>query len=98
MNVTRSLITIVSKITASQTTTTITLKWSKVTGADGYRVYKYNSKTKKYEYYKSTTSTSLKISKLKEGTAYKYKVRAYKKTASGTVYSAWSSVKSIKIK
>ncbi|MEE1321617.1 MAG: hypothetical protein UHM85_08815, partial [Acutalibacteraceae bacterium] len=65
---------VTSKITATQTTSTITLKWSKVTGADGYRVYKYNSKTKKYEYYKSTSSTSLKISKLKEGTAYKYKV------------------------
>ena len=37
-----------SKITATQTATTVTLKWNKVTGADGYRVYKYNSKTKKY--------------------------------------------------
>ncbi|MEE1320972.1 MAG: bacterial Ig-like domain-containing protein [Acutalibacteraceae bacterium] len=80
-----------SKITASQTITTITLKWSKVTGADGYRVYKYNSKTKKYEYYKSTTSTSLKISKLKEGTAYKYKVRAYTKD-DGTIYGEYSKV------
>ena len=80
-----------SKITATQTTTTITLKWSKVTGADGYRVYKYNSKTKKYDYYKSTTSTSMKISKLKEGTAYKYKVRAYTKD-DGTIWGSYSDV------
>ncbi|MEE1320481.1 MAG: hypothetical protein UHM85_02975, partial [Acutalibacteraceae bacterium] len=52
---------------------------------------KYNSKTKKYEYYKSTSSTSLKISKLKEGTAYKYKVRAYTKD-DGTIYGEYSKV------
>lgn len=80
-----------SKITATQTTTTITLKWNKVTGADGYRIYKYNSKTKKYEYYKTTASTSLKISKLKAGTAYKYKVRAYTKD-NGTIYGDYSAV------
>ena len=79
-----------SKITASQTTKTITLKWSKVTGADGYRVYKYNPKTKKYEKLKDVTSTSLKISKLKEGTAYKYKVRAYAKDGD-IIWGAYSS-------
>ena len=81
---------VTSKITASQTTTTITLKWNKVTGADGYRVYKYNSKTKKYEKLKDVTGTSLKISKLKAGTAYKYKVRAYTKD-DGTIWGAYSS-------
>ncbi len=79
-----------SKITATQTTTTITLKWNKVTGADGYRVYKYNSKTKKYEKLKDVTGTSLKISKLKAGTAYKYKVRAYTKDY-GTIFGSYSS-------
>ncbi|MBE6786224.1 MAG: hypothetical protein E7538_08355 [Ruminococcaceae bacterium] len=80
-----------SKITASQTTTTITLKWSKVTGADAYRVYKYNSKTKKYEKLKDVTKTTLKISKLKAGTAYKYKVRAITKD-DGSIYGAYSDV------
>ena len=78
-----------SKITATQTTSTITLKWSKVTGADGYRVYKYNSKTKKYEKLKDVTGTSLKISKLKAGTAYKYKVKAYTKD-DGTIWGDYS--------
>ncbi len=77
------------KIKASQTTTTITLKWSKVTGADGYRVYKYNSKTKKYENLKSVTGTSLKISKLKAGTKYKYKIRAYTND-DGKIWGAYS--------
>ena len=40
----------VQGLKSSSTITTLTLKWSKVTGATGYRVYKYNSKTKKYEY------------------------------------------------
>ncbi len=80
-----------SKITASQTTSTITLKWSKVTGADIYRVYKYNTKTKKYEKFKDVTGTSLKISKLKAGTAYKYKVRAYTKDGD-TIWGAYSNM------
>jgi len=80
-----------SKITATQTTTTITLKWTKVTGADGYRVYKYNSKTKKYEKLKDVTKNTLKISKLKAGTAYKYKVRAYTKD-DGTIWGDYSKV------
>ena len=81
----------VTKLSASQTTTTITLKWSKVTGADGYRVYKYNSKTKKYEKLKDVTKNTLKISKLKAGTAYKYKVRAITKD-DGSIYGAYSDV------
>ncbi len=80
-----------SKITATQTTTTVTLKWNKVTGADGYRVYKYNSKTKKYEKLKDVTKTTLKISKLKAGTVYKYKVRAYTKD-DGTIWGDYSKV------
>ena len=80
-----------SKITATQTTTTVTLKWNKVTGADGYRVYKYNSKTKKYEKLKDVTKTTLKISKLKAGTIYKYKVRAYTKD-DGTIWGDYSKV------
>lgn len=84
----------VSKLTATATKTTVTLKWSKVTGADGYRVYKYNSSTKKYEAVKNITGTSLKISKLKSGTTYKFRVRAYKKD-SDTIYGAYSSVKEI---
>ncbi len=80
-----------SKITATQTTKTITLKWNKVSGADGYRVYKYNSKTKKYEKYKDVTKTTLKISKLSAGKTYKFKVRAYVKD-DGTIWGDYSKV------
>lgn len=76
-------------------TTAIKLLWSKVTG---YRVDKYNSKNKKYKKFKEVTATSLTISKLTSGTKYKFKVRAYTKTDSETVYSALSSVKGVKVK
>ncbi len=80
-----------SKITASCTATSITLKWNKVTGASGYRVYKYNPKTKKYEKLNDVTSNSFKISKLKSATTYKFKVRAYSKFG-GTLWGSYSDV------
>lgn len=57
--------------------TSITLKWGNIDGADGYRVYKYNSSSKKYVKYKDTSKTSLKVTKLKTEKKYKFKVVAY---------------------
>ncbi len=74
-----------SKITATQTTSTITLKWNKVTGADGYLVYQYNKKSGKYDKLGTVTGTTYKISKLKAGTKYKFRVRAYTKD-DGTIW------------
>ncbi len=82
---------VTTKVTATSTTTTITLKWNKVTGAEGYRIYQYNTKTKKYEKVKDVTGTSLKISKLKAGTEYKFKVRAFTKD-DGTIMGAYSPI------
>ena len=78
-----------SKITATQTTTSITLSWNKVTGADGYRVYVYNTSTKKYDKLKDVKNPTLKVTSLKAGTAYKYKIKAYKKD-DGAIYGAAS--------
>ena len=75
----------------TQDTKTITLSWSKTTGATGYEVYKYNSNSKKYEKIASTTSRSYKVTKLTAGTAYKFKVRAYTK-AGTNIFGAYSSV------
>ncbi len=83
---------VTKSITAKQTTSSITLSWTKVTGATGYRVYKYNSKTKKYDHIASVIKcTSYNISKLKAGTAYKFKIRAYTKD-DGTIWGSYSSV------
>lgn len=78
-----------SKITATSTPDTITLKWNAVKNATGYRIYKYNESTKKYESYKDVTSTSLKIKKLSPGTSYSFKVRAYIKSVN-TVWGSYS--------
>lgn len=70
---------VTSKISASQTSTTITLKWSKVTGTYGYRVYRYNKTSKTYEKLKDVKSTEYKDKSLKTNTVYKYKIRAFTK-------------------
>lgn len=81
----------VSRFKASQSESTITLKWKKVKGAHGYKIYKYNSKTKKYEKIKtvkSGSSISYKISKnLKPGTTYKFRITAYTKIGPKTILS-----------
>ena len=83
-----------SKISATQSTSAIKLTWKKVTGADGYRIYQYNSKTGKYEKIKTTTGTTYTIKKLKAGTTYKFAVKAYTKDNGETLWAA--SSKSIK--
>jgi len=76
---------VTSKVSAVQSTKAIKLTWNKVTGADGYRVYQYNSKTKKWDNIKTTTATSYKVEKLSAGTAYKFRIKAYKKD-DGTIW------------
>ena len=66
-------------------TNAITLSWSPVSYADGYRVYMYNSKTGKYDRIKSTNATSYTVSKLAAGRTYKFVVKAYK-NVNGTLY------------
>ncbi len=78
-----------SSVSATQTTSAITLKWNKVTGADGYRVYKYDTKTKKYKKLKDVAKTTFKISNLKPGTSYKFKVRTYTKDGE-TIWGKYS--------
>ena len=85
----------------------LTVKWKKQSAATGYQVqYSTNSKFKKSATktltVKKNKQTSSKISKLKSGKKYYVKVRTYKTLKingkSTKVYSAWSSVKSAKIK
>lgn len=81
--------------TEKKSSTYLTLSWKKVSGASGYRVYKYNTGTKAYE--KVTTiasgsTTSYKVTGLASATEYQFKVRAYKKTDDATVWGSCSSV------
>lgn len=79
-----------SKLTATQTTSSIKATWKAVTGASGYKVTLYTSSGKavKTVY---TTKTSAEFTKLSKGTTYKVRVTAYKtidgKKASSSVYT-----------
>ena len=53
---------------------TVTLKWNKVSGADGYRIYKYSTAKGKFVKYKDVTKTTLKVTGLKAGTSYRFMV------------------------
>lgn len=76
-----------SELTATQTATTIKLKWSKSTSAIGYRVYQYNTKTKEYKKLADTTKTTYTVNDLKVGTKYKFAVKAYSKTDGRILWS-----------
>lgn len=86
---------------AATKSSAVTLTWSKVARAGGYQIYRYNSKTKKYEKIatvKGNKTFSYKNTKLKKGSTMKYKVRAYKTYNGTNYYGAYSEVVSIKVK
>lgn len=81
----------VKNIKAASAKTSVTLSWSKVSGAQKYQVYMYNPKTKKYEKKATVATNKAIIKKLSAGTTYKFKIRAvYKNTTA--VYGSYSSV------
>lgn len=77
----------VTGLKASQTTSAVTLTWSKVVGAEKYNVYSYNAKTKKYKKEAVVKSNKAVFSKLKPGTSYSYVVRAVRGNTMGAVSS-----------
>lgn len=81
---------------ATAGTRKVTLSWNKVTGADGYVIYRATSKNGTYNKVTSVKSSTTKYTNtgLTAGKMYYYKVRAYVKTDNGYVYGAYSSVKS----
>ncbi len=82
----------VEKLTATKTTSSITLSWSKVSGATGYQIQKYDTSKKKYVTVDTTGKTTYKFSKLKSATEYKYRVRAYKTVNSKKYYSEYKTI------
>ena len=82
-----------SKIRTSSNQSSIKLSWSAVSGAKGYRVYVYNSKSKSYSILKDfTQERTITVKKLSSGTKYKFAVKSYAiisdkvKWASGYTY------------
>lgn len=75
----------------------LVITWKKVKGAKGYELYRKTGKKgsyKKLKIIKSGSTLKYTNSKLKKGTTYYYKIRAYKYDAKGKkVYGGWSAVK-----
>lgn len=74
------------------------LSWSSVSNASGYEIsYKVKKSEKKLKV-KGASKTRRTIKKLKARKKYTVRVRAYKKVGKATVYSKWSSKKSVKVR
>lgn len=73
----------------------ILVSWNNVKGSNGYSIYRSGSETGKYKKVGSVSSKKLsfKDTKLKTGTSYYYKVRAYTNKNGKKVYGAYSDVK-----
>ena len=77
---------------ASPSRGSVSIALTGVTSGCGYKVYYSSSKNGTYKVL-DTSKT-----KLKSGKKYYFKVRVYKKTSGGTIYSSYSTAKSVKIK
>lgn len=87
--------------TTKRTTKDISISWSKVKGAQGYKVYRWKS-GKGYVFYKSTTKTSMTVPRAsKNDIDVYYYVIAYKKVGKTNYNSAgtynWNYLKPSKI-
>lgn len=96
-----SLDKVATLTTKSKAYNKVTLTWSGVDGATGYRVYRSTSKTSGFKKIKSITSSSKVTytnSNIACGTTYYYKVRAYRLVDGNYYFGAYSPVVSAKAK
>ena len=78
----------------------MTVQWKKISGADGYRVYRINSKGN-YTYVAQVASGStLQYTEkgLKSGQTYNYKVRAYRTVGGEKIFGAYSDIRSASVR
>ncbi|MDR0222812.1 MAG: InlB B-repeat-containing protein [Oscillospiraceae bacterium] len=86
---------------AAKSESKITVSWKKVSGADGYEVYRATSKDGEYARVKRITkgsTVSWGDTGLKSNKTYYYKIRSYKTVDGKRVYSSYTAVKSAKTK
>ncbi|MCQ2462091.1 MAG: Ig-like domain-containing protein [Clostridia bacterium] len=77
-------------VQSSATASSAAFKWSKVNGADGYQIYKYNSSKKEYVRLAQTTAAAYSINGLSAGSEVKVKVRAFKAVGKAALYGNFS--------
>ncbi|MGN0633627.1 MAG: leucine-rich repeat protein [Oscillospiraceae bacterium] len=92
---------VVMKSSYSSTASAVRINWNTVTGATGYRVYRYDPKTKKYVVIatiKDGSANTYRDSGRKAKTSYQYKVKAYRKVNDVNYWGEASDVKTCKTK
>ncbi len=82
---------------------TLTATWTKLSGADGYRLYlstseDFTSETTKKVTVKNGKTVKATVKSLKKNKRYYVKLRGYKTVNDKKVYGAFSSVQSVKVK
>lgn len=89
-----------ARITSAKSTARGTnyIKWSSVSKASGYKVYRRTAGSSKWTLVKTTGSLYFKDVKKTSGRKYEYRVRAYRTYNSYTTYGGYSPVKSVKTK
>ncbi|MBQ4069144.1 MAG: right-handed parallel beta-helix repeat-containing protein [Lachnospiraceae bacterium] len=76
--------------------TNATLKWKKAEGVTGYQIYARVGNAGKWKKIKTVSGANvrtIKCTKLKSGKKHKFKIRAYIKGNTGTIYTDFSKVK-----
>ncbi len=79
-------------VSAVSTDDSVTLSWNKITGAKGYKVYSYNTETKKYKALKTVSGTSYTVENLESAKDYVFTVRSYAKVKNETVWGSHSFI------
>ncbi len=84
----------------SKTKKKVIVKWKKVTGATGYRIYRATSKNGKYKLVTTVknSKTVTKTISAKSNKKYYYKVVAYKSVNKTNIYGSYSKILSCKAK
>lgn len=75
--------------------TSLKINWGRVNGASGYRIYRVDAKTGKWDYVtqiNSGSTTSYTEKGLKKNTTYQYRIRAYRTVNGEKVFGAYSSL------
>lgn len=77
------------------------LTWKKVSSCTGYEIYRSKKKSSGFTRIatvKGTAKTAYTTARVKKGTTYYYRIRAYKKVGSQTYYGMYSGVKGLRMK
>ena len=89
------------RVTVKRSGRRLKIKYKKISGASGYRIYIRTGKKGKYKRVKQYTSgkkVSYKSKKLKRKKTYYVKVRAYKTINGKKYFGSYSKAKKVKIK